>query len=110
MKEDRKFPRASINSAFFLLGEQGSLKGKAKNISPVGVFVRTKRKMGIGDRVHINVHLPRYHGSVVSEAEVVCICRKRAICGETGMGLKWIDLRMSDIFRLDNFVRHGHES
>ena len=61
MKEDRKFPRASINSAFFLLGEQGSLKGKAKNISPVGVFVRTKSKMSGGEGVHIDVHLPRYH-------------------------------------------------
>jgi hypothetical protein len=110
MKEDRRFPRASINSAFFLLGKKGAAKGKAKNISPVGVFVRTKRKMNIGERVHINVHLPNYHGSVVSEAEVVWICRNRETCGETGMGLKWIDLSLLDVFRLDNFVRHSQEA
>jgi hypothetical protein len=31
-------------------------------------------------------------------------------CGDQGVGLKWIDLSMTDVFRLDNFVRHWEES
>jgi hypothetical protein len=110
MKEERRFPRADINTNYCLLGERGSAKGRAKNISPVGVFVRTGESMSVGDRVHINVHLPQYHGSVVSLAEVVWICSKHEPCGEIGAGLKWIDLSQLDVFRLDNFVQHSQEA
>jgi hypothetical protein len=110
MKEERRFPRAHINTTYCLLGKSGAEKGKAKNISPVGVFVRTDMSMDVGDRVHINVILPQYHGSVVSQAEVVWICPKQEPCGETGVGMKWIDLSLLDVFRLDNFVRHSQEA
>ncbi|UCE83361.1 MAG: PilZ domain-containing protein [Deltaproteobacteria bacterium] len=110
MKDERRFPRAHINTTYCLLGKSGAEKGKAKNISPVGVFVRTDMSMDVGDRVHINVILPQYHGSVVSQAEVVWICPKQEPCGETGVGMKWIDLSLLDVFRLDNFVRHCQEA
>ena len=110
MKEERRFPRAHINTTYCLLGKRGAEKGKAKNISPVGVFVRTDMSMDVGDRVHINVILPQYHGSVVSQAEVVWVCPKQEPCGETGVGMKWIDLSLLDVFRLDNFVRHSQEA
>jgi uncharacterized protein (TIGR02266 family) len=93
-----------------LLGKKGAMKGRAKNISPVGVFVRTAEPMGVGERVHINVDLPRYHGTVASQAEVVWICPKDEPCGDTGMGLKFIDLGHNDIFKIDNFVQHCQES
>ena len=112
MKDDRRYPRAHINTPYCLLGKSGAAKGKAKNISPLGVFVRTGKDMsvGVGDRVLLNVHLPKYHGSVVSRAEVVWICPREERCGDTGVGLKWIDLSLVDVFRLDNFVRHCQES
>ena len=110
MKDERRFPRADINTQYCLIGDSGAAKGKAKNISPVGVFVRTLKDMRVGDRVQINVHLPQYHGSVVSQAEVVWICPRHKTCGDTGVGLKWIDLGQSDVFRLDNFVRHWQEA
>lgn len=110
MRDERRFPRAYINTTYCLLGKHGAEKGKAKNISPVGVFVRTDMTMDVGDRVHINVILPQYHGSVISKAEVVWVCPKQEPCGDTGVGMKWIDLSLSDVFRLDNFVRHGQEA
>jgi hypothetical protein len=110
MKEERRFPRASINTQYCLIGDRGAAKGKAKNISSVGVFVRTGEGMHVGDRVQINVNLPQYHGSVVSRAEVVWICPKHKRCGDQGVGLKWIELSRSDVFRLDNFVRHWQEA
>lgn len=110
MKDERRFPRADINTQYCLIGDGGAAKGKAKNISPVGVFVRTLKDMRVGDRVQINVHLPQYHGSVVSQAEVVWICPRHKTCGDTGAGLKWIDLGQLDVFRLDNFVRHWQEA
>ena len=110
MREERRFPRALIDTQFCLIGKHGSAKGKAKNISPVGVFVRTGASWSVGDRVHISVILPQYHGSVLSQAEVVWICTKRETCGDQGVGLKWIDLSMTDVFRLDNFVRHWQEA
>jgi len=110
MKEERRFPRAELNTQYCLISERGSAKGKTKNISPVGVFVRTAQSMRVGDRVHINVHLPNYHGSVLSQAEVVWICAKHEPCSDQGVGLKWIDLNTSDVFRLDNFVRHWQEA
>lgn len=110
MKDERRFPRAVINTQYCLIGERGAAKGRAKNISPVGVFVRTGENMCVGDRVHINVYLPQYHGSVVSQAEVVWICAKHQPCGDRGVGLKWIDLSRLDVFRLDNFVRHWEEA
>ena len=110
MKEERRFPRASINTQYCLIGDRGGAKGKVKNISPVGVFVHTGESMHVGDRVQINVHLPQYHGSVVSRAEVVWICPKHEACGDQGVGLKWIELSRSDVFRLDNFVRHSQEA
>ncbi|UCG12993.1 MAG: PilZ domain-containing protein [Deltaproteobacteria bacterium] len=110
MKEERRFPRACIDTTFCLLAKSGAVKGKAKNISPVGVFVCADRRLHVGDRVHINVHLPRYHGPVFSRAEVVWTGPKQEPCRVTGVGLKWIDLSMLDLFRLDNFVRHSQES
>ena len=110
MRDERRFPRALIDTHYCLLGKRGSAKGKAKNISPVGVFVRTGDNWHVGDRVHITVNLPQYHGSVLSQAEVVWICMKQEPCGDQGVGLKWIDLSMTDVFRLDNFVRHWEEA
>ena len=110
MRDERRFPRAHINTTYCLLGKNGSAKGEAKNISSAGVFVRTGKNMSVGDRVHINVHLPTYHGSVVSRAEVVWICPEEERCGDTGVGLKWIDLSLVDVFRLDNFVQHWQET
>ena len=110
MREERRFPRALIDTQYCLIGKRGAAKGKAKNISPVGVFVRTGDNWHVGDRVHITVNLPQYHGSVLSQAEVVWICTKNGPCGDRGVGLKWIDLSITDVFRLDNFVRHWEES
>jgi hypothetical protein len=110
MKDGRRFPRVDIITKYCLIGEHGAAKGKAMNISPVGVFVRTGEDMRVGDRVEINVYLPRYHGSVVSQAEVVWICSKHEPCEGPGVGLKWIDLSLLDVFRIDNFVRHWQEA
>ncbi|MFP3870634.1 MAG: PilZ domain-containing protein [Syntrophobacteria bacterium] len=110
MKNERRFPRVRTNAAFCLLGREGATKGKTKNISPVGVFVRTNRTFPVGERVYINVHLPRDHGLLVSQAEVVWICPKDEPCGDTGLGLKFIDLGRLDLFRLENYVRQWQES
>jgi Tfp pilus assembly protein PilZ len=108
MKNERRFPRASINSDSCLLAKQRAVRGKAKNISPVGVFVRTDEPLSVGERIYVNVHLPKYHGSVLSLAEVVWTCHGQPAC-ETGMGLKFLDLSDVDFFKVDNFVRHYEE-
>ena len=109
MQNERRFPRADINTSYCLISKCGAAVGKAKNISPVGVFVRTGARMSMGDRVHINVHLPSYHGSVISQAEVVWICTMQEPCSGPGVGLRWIDLSRLDVFRIENFVRHWQE-
>jgi Tfp pilus assembly protein PilZ len=105
----RQFPRAAIKTSTFLLGADGAVKVKAKNISPVGVFVSVDRILPVGERVYINVDLPNYHGSVLSQAEVVWICVEKSH-RRMGMGLKFLNLSNHDFFRVHNFVRHYEES
>jgi Tfp pilus assembly protein PilZ len=109
IKNVRQFPRASINTSTFLLGAHGAVKVKAMNISPVGVFVSADRTLPVGERVYINVDLPTYHGSVLSQAEVVWICVEKSH-RRMGMGLKFLNLSNNDFFKVDNFVRHYEES
>jgi c-di-GMP-binding flagellar brake protein YcgR len=108
MKNARRFRRASIDSASCLLARQRAIKGKAKNISPVGVCIRMDEALPVGERIYVNVHLPNYHGSVLSLAEVVWTCHEKATC-QTGMGLKFLDLSEIDFFKVDNFVQHYQE-
>lgn len=105
----RQFPRAAIKTSTFLLGADGAVKVKAKNISPVGVFVSADRILPVGERVFINVDLPNYHGSVLSQAEVVWICVEKSH-RRMGMGLKFLNLSNHDFFKVHNFVRHYEES
>lgn len=109
IKNVRQFPRASINTSTFLLGTHGAVKVKAMNISPVGVFVSADRTLPVGEKVYINVDLPTYHGSVLSQAEVVWICAEKSH-RQMGMGLKFLNLSNHDFFKVDNFVRHYEES
>jgi len=109
IKNVRQFPRASINISTFLLGANGAVKVKAMNISPVGVFVSADRTLPVGERVYINVDLPNYHGSVLSQAEVVWICVEKSH-RRMGMGLKFLNLSNHDFFKVHNFVRHYEES
>lgn len=109
MKNARQFPRASINAASCLLVKQKAFRGKATNISPVGVFVIMEEPLPVGEQVYVSVQLPNYHGQVLSQAEVVWTCPKNSDC-KTGVGLKFLDLSTADFFRVDNFVRHCDES
>jgi hypothetical protein len=109
MKNVRQFPRASINTSTFILGALGAVKVKATNISPVGVFVSADRTLPVGERVYINVDLPNYHGSVLSQAEVVRTCVEKSH-RRMGMGLKFLNLSNHDFFKVHNFVRYYDES
>ena len=107
IKNVRQFPRAAIKTSIFLLGAHGAVK--AMNISPVGVFVSADRTLPVGERVYINVDLPNYHGSVLSQAEVVWICLEKSH-RRMGMGLRFLNLSNHDFFKVHNFVRHYEES
>jgi Tfp pilus assembly protein PilZ len=109
IKNVRQFPMAAIKTSTFLLGAHGGVKVKAMNISPVGVFVSADRSLPVGERVNINVDLPNYHGSVLSQAEVVWICVEQSH-RRMGMGLKFLNLSNHDFFKVHNFVRHYEES
>jgi uncharacterized protein (TIGR02266 family) len=104
MRESRRFQRKKMNGSVKVIMNGGIDLGKIRDISRGGLSVATSTPYRLGYELFLEVEVSEASDSITALAEVVWVNPLEASFHPTGMGLKFLDLKEEDFYKLDRIL------
>jgi hypothetical protein len=97
----RFFSRVYINNDIEALAQDGVFMGKLENISLGGLFIRTNKRISIGDEIEINLPLRSEARMINLAATLIAIRSDRE-----GAAFTFRDLDHQNFWSLQSFIKN----
>jgi uncharacterized protein (TIGR02266 family) len=85
----------------------GTFLGGLKDLSEGGLSVTTSKPYAVGYEMIVSIEVPEALGMVTALAEVVWVDPVEAAFHPTGMGLKFLDLKEEDYYKLEKILEQA---
>ena len=104
MQESRRFRRKNMTGDVKTFNNGGTYVGGLRDISKGGISVETSIPYEVGHEMFVTIELPETLDTVTALAEVVWVHPLEATFHPTGMGLKFLDLKDEDYYKLEKIL------
>ncbi|MEJ2364412.1 MAG: PilZ domain-containing protein [Deltaproteobacteria bacterium] len=104
MKESRAYKRKNMAGDVRTFSNGGTYLGGLRDISAGGISVATPTPYEVGYEMLVSIELPEELETVRALAEVVWVHPLEAAFHPTGMGLKFLDLKDEDYYKLEKIL------
>jgi uncharacterized protein (TIGR02266 family) len=85
----------------------GTFLGGLKDLSEGGLSVTTSKPYAVGYEMIVSIEVPEALEMVTALAEVVWVDPVEAAFHPTGMGLKFLDLKEEDYYKLEKILEQA---
>lgn len=105
MQESRRFRRKNMAGKVETFNNGGTYLGSLRDISRGGISVETSTFYEVGHEMYVTIELPETLDTVSALAEVVWVHPLEAAFHPTGMGLKFLNLKDEDYYKLEKILK-----